>query len=128
MILKLTNDYYMKRKFLLSAFVFIILSGFTSAQTSGKITGKITDATTGEPIPFANVVVEGTNYGAASDFDGVYIIVNVPSGTYSVIASYIGYVKTKTTNVQVLTDLTTNLDFSLTSTAVSLNEEVVVVA
>lgn len=119
----------MKRKFiLLPAYVFIILSGFTFAQSSGKITGKITDASTGEPIPFANIVIEGTNYGAASDFDGEYIIVNVPSGTYNVIASYIGYVKTKTTNVRVLTGLTTNLDFNLTSTAISLEEEVIVIA
>lgn len=119
----------MKMKFiLLSACVFLILSGFTYAQSSGKITGKITDASTGEPIPFTNVVIDGTSYGAASDFDGEYIIVNVPSGSYNVIASYIGYVKTKTTYVRVLTDLTTHLDFTLTPTAISLKEEVVVIA
>jgi outer membrane receptor protein involved in Fe transport len=115
-------------KIILSAFTFLILSGNTFSQSSGKITGKITDESTGEPIPFTNVVIEGTNYGTASDFDGEYIIVNVPSGIYTIIASYIGYVKTKTTNVQVLTDLTTNLDFVLTPTTVSLEEEVVVVA
>ena len=118
----------MNRKFILPACAFLILSGFTFAQSSGKIAGKITDASTGEPIPFTNVVIEGTSYGAASDFDGEYIIVNVPSGTYNIIASYIGYVRTKTTNVLVLTDLTTNLDFVLTPTALSLEEEVVVVA
>ena len=119
----------MKIKFLLlPACVFLLLTGLNFAQSSGKIIGKITDATTGEPIPFTNVVIEGTNFGAASDFDGEYIIVNVPSGVYNVVASYIGYVKTRTTNVQVLTDLTTNLDFSLTPTSVSLQEEVVVTA
>jgi len=118
----------MNRKFILPACAFLILSGFTFAQSSGKIAGKITDASTGEPIPFTNVVIEGTSYGAASDFDGEYIIVNVPSGTYNIIASYIGYIRTKTTNVLVLTDLTTNLDFVLTPTALSLEEEVVVVA
>ena len=118
----------MKIKLLLTVFVFLILSGLAFAQSSGKIMGKITDATTGVPIPFANVVIDGTNLGAASDFNGQYIIINVPSGTYDVVASYIGYVKTKTTNVQVFTDLTTNLDFSLTPTTVSLQEEVVVVA
>ena len=85
----------MKKIFLL--FAFIVLGGYVFAQTSGKISGKITDVSTGEPIPFANVIIEGTNYGAASDLDGEYIIVNVPSGTYNVIASYIGYVKTRTT-------------------------------
>ena len=108
--------------------LFLILPGFSFAQSSGKISGKITDASTGEPIPFTNVVIEGTSYGAASDFEGEYIIVYVPSGTYNVLASYIGYVKTKTTNVRVLTDLTTKLDFTLTPTAISLQEEVIVIA
>lgn len=118
----------MNRKFILPACAFLILSGFTFAQSSGKITGKITDESTGDPIPFTNVVIEGTSYGTASDFEGEFIIVNVPSGTYTIIASYLGYVKTKTTNVQVLTDLTTNLDFVLTPTTLTLEEEVVVVA
>jgi outer membrane receptor protein involved in Fe transport len=119
----------MKRNLLFALLLtFLAGYGFSYAQSSGKITGKITDASTGEPVPFANVVVEGTNYGAASDIDGVYIIVNVPSGTYNIIASYIGYVKTTTQNVQVLTNLTTSLDFVLIPTAVSLEEEIVVVA
>jgi len=113
---------------LLTGLIFLILFDISPAQTSGKITGKITDASTGEPVPFANVVIEGTNYGAASDFDGTYLILNIPSGTYTIVVSYIGYVKTRTTNVKVLTDLTTSLDFVLTPTSVTLEEEIVIVA
>ena len=119
----------MKKEFLLlPAFLFFILSGFVFAQSSGKLTGKITDAATSEPVPFANVVLEGTNYGAASDLEGDYIIVNVPPGTYNVIVSYIGYVKIVTQNVKINTDLTTNIDFVLTPTSVSLEQEIVIIA
>ena len=118
----------MKRKFIQLVCLFFLLTSFSIAQSSGKIVGKVIDSSTGDPVPFANVIIEGTNYGAASDAIGKYIIINVPSGTYSVVASYIGYVKTITENVKVFTDLTTNVDFSLTPTAVSLKDEVVVIA
>ena len=118
----------MKRKFIQLVCLFFLLTSFSIAQSSGKIVGKVIDSSTGDAVPFANVIIEGTNYGAASDAIGKYIIINVPSGTYSVVASYIGYVKTITENVKVFTDLTTNVDFSLTPTAVSLKDEVVVIA
>lgn len=119
----------MKSEFNLKTFfIFLFASSIMFAQTSGKIAGKVTDAATGEPIIGANIIVEGTNHGAATDIDGEYVIVKVPSGNHNIIASYIGYVKTVAKNVQVLTDLTTKLDFKLTSTAVNLNQEIVVVA
>jgi len=40
------------------------------AGNTGKIAGKITDAATGEPLPSANIVVEGTSMGASTDLDG----------------------------------------------------------
>jgi len=119
----------MKKEFLLlSFFLLFILSELILSQSSGKLTGKIMDASTGEPVAFANVVLEGTNFGAASDMDGDYLIVNVPSGTYNIIVSYIGYVKVVTQNVKVHTDLTTKIDFTLTPTSVSLQQEIVIIA
>jgi outer membrane receptor for ferrienterochelin and colicin len=119
----------MKKEFLfLSFFLLFILSGLIYSQSAGKLTGKITDASTGEPVAFANVVLEGTNYGSASDMDGDYLIVNVPSGTYNIIVSYIGYIKIITQNVIVHTDLTTTLDFVLTPTSISLGQEIVIIA
>ena len=119
----------MKREFLfLSFFQLFILSSFIFSQSSGKLTGKISDASTGEPVAFANVILEGTNYGSASDADGDYLIVNVPPGTYNIIVSYIGYIKIITQNVIVHTDLTTTLDFVLTPTSISLEQEIVIIA
>ncbi len=95
--------------------------------TTGKIAGRITDAT-GEALPFVNIIVMGTNYGAASDIDGYYSILNIPPGAYEVKASAIGYNSTVVKNVRVSIDLTTKLDLTLTETSVSLGEDVVVIA
>jgi len=118
----------MKRRIFTIGFIVLIFSCLSYGQSNGKIAGRVIDANTGEPIVGANIIIEGTSLGAASDLDGHYIIVKVPSGTYNVVASYIGYAKTVIQNVQVFTDLTTNLNFKLTPTAVTLNQEIVIVA
>jgi outer membrane receptor protein involved in Fe transport len=106
----------------------LLASVLSFAQNTGKLTGKVTDAATGEPLIGANVFVEGTSYGAATDVEGEYVIIKLPSGTYSVAATYMGYRRTVTKNVQVLNDLTTKLSFRLTQTGVELGEEIVIVA
>lgn len=95
---------------------------------SGKIAGKVTDASTGEPLPFVNVMVEGTTQGAATDLDGNYFIINISPGTYSVKASAIGYNSITAQNIKVASGFTATQDFNLQSTALELDEEVVVVA
>lgn len=96
------------------------------AQT-GKITGRVTDADTGEPLPGVNIILEGTQQGAASDADGYYTIVNVSPGTYTVRASFIGYAQTSVQNVNVNIDLTTTVNFELQPEALT-GEEVIVEA
>jgi len=95
--------------------------------TTGKIAGRVVDAT-GEAIPFVNIIVIGTNYGAASNIDGYFSIINIPPGTYQIKASAIGYNSTVVQNVRVSIDLTTNIDMTLTETSISLSEDVVVIA
>lgn len=80
---------------------------------SGKISGTVVDSTTNEPLVGANVIIVGTNMGAATDFNGKYFIINVPSGTYSLSASEIGYTKVVQQDVIVNIDRTTNIDFNL---------------
>ena len=60
------------------------------AQT-GTLAGMVNDATTGEALAGANVVVDGTGLGAAADAGGSYLIENVPAGTHTITASVIGY-------------------------------------
>ncbi len=110
----------------------LLLTNITASPyfvgTTGKIAGRVIDPATNEGIPFVNVVVMGTNYGAATDMDGYYSIINLPPGTYKIKASAIGYNSQTVDNVKVNIDLTTKIDFQLTDASVQLKEDVVVVA
>jgi outer membrane receptor for ferrienterochelin and colicin len=108
-------------------FFFIILSSISIAQ-SGKIAGQVKDAQTAEPLPFVNILIEGTNFGAASDIDGNYFIINISPGTYSIRASAIGYNSMTITDVTVASGFTTTQDFTLQSAALELGQDVIVVA
>ncbi|MBU1936959.1 TonB-dependent receptor, partial [bacterium] len=92
------------------------------AGTTGKITGHVRDAADREPLIGANVLIEGTTLGASVDMDGYFFIINVPPGTYTVIASYIGYASERQTDVKVKTDLTTDLNFELRPTTMELQQ------
>lgn len=94
---------------------------------AGKITGSITDAETGEPLPGATVTIESLGTGAAADADGRYVILNVPPGTYTLEASMVGFTRTVVENVEVSIDRTTTINFEL-SEAVIEGEEVIISA
>ena len=94
-----------------------LLMSFAISQTTGKIRGKVTSAD-GQPLAGANVIVDGTTKGAATDGDGSYTILNVEAGTYSVTATYIGYQSSTESNVSIKVDLTTPLNFAMATSAV----------
>ncbi len=106
--------------------VLVVLPTLIFAQTSGKISGVITDEN-GNPLGGANVLLVGTTQGTATDADGQYYILNVSVGTYSVRAEYIGYKAFTVDNIHVSADLTTWLDFQLEVAALE-GEEVTVTA
>ncbi len=95
-----------------------------NAQT-GRIGGKITDKKTGEELIGVSVQIEGTSIGAVTDFEGKYIINNVPVGTYSLIISYISYNKKILKGVEVKAKETTINNISLEEATKDLNEVVV---
>lgn len=68
-------------------------SFFFAAGVTAQVTvqGTVLDAETGEPLPAANVVLDELQRGAPADADGNYEINNVPSGTYTIVVSYVGY-------------------------------------
>ncbi|GJQ20449.1 MAG: TonB-dependent receptor [Bacteroidia bacterium] len=78
----------MRRQSLL--FFLLLVPGLAFSQ-GVDIRGIITDSTTAEKLPFANVVLAGTNKGAASNINGFYLIPNVPPGEYTISASSVGY-------------------------------------
>jgi len=107
----------------------LVIFSFASAfaGVTGKVMGRIVDAATGEPLPGVNVVIEGTVMGAATNVNGTYFIINVPVGRYSITATMIGYKPVTKTEVRVIQDFTTTLDFDLEQTVVKV-EGVTVVA
>jgi len=71
----------------------VLLCAFPLFLIAGTVTGKVTEADTGNPLEGANIVVEGTQLGAASDANGMYRISNIPNGTYTISADVIGFQK-----------------------------------
>jgi TonB-linked SusC/RagA family outer membrane protein len=85
-----------------------------------KVTGKVLDAATNEPLIGVNVAVEGTTVGAITDVGGSYSIV-LPGSTGTLVFTYIGY-----TTVKVPLQGQTTIDVKMTSETTALNEVVVV--
>ena len=98
---------------------------FIWGGTTDKITGRITDKETGEPLIGCNIIVIEEGLGAATDLNGYYYILNIPPGTYIVKSMMIGYTNVSYTNVIVNADFTTTIDFQL-SIAVIAGEEITV--
>ncbi|MBT8381256.1 MAG: carboxypeptidase-like regulatory domain-containing protein, partial [Ignavibacteria bacterium] len=90
----------------------LILPTIALAQ-SGKLRGKITDQETGEALIGANVIIVGSSFGAATDVNGDYIILNLNAGVYEVKCSYIGYQTRTISNIRINAGLTTALNFEL---------------
>jgi len=111
---------------LLMVFLFFLsMTQFTLAGTVGKISGVVTDEK-GEPLLGVSVRIENTSIGAAAQFDGSYVILNVPPGTYILTAQTVGYNKMTVQDVEVQVDVTTEQNFKLTSNAIKVEDVVVV--
>lgn len=111
----------MKKTFL----IFSLISTFLFGGTTGKLSGIIKDADTGEPLVGANVIIEGTSFGAATNIRGEYVILNIPPGRYNVKISFIGYETILMQNVVIIVDQTTNLSVDLKPQTLQVGEVVV---
>ncbi len=116
----------MFRKFFTLIICALLVVPFTVAQTTGRITGKVVDLQTGEPLIGANVLVVGTTFGAATDVNGEYTISHLDPGVYSVKASYVGYKSVTISNLRVSAALASQATFRLPSQGVSVGEVQVV--
>lgn len=110
---------------LLSVFIIFACSFNLIAGTTGKISGKVTDAKTGEPLVGANVILTGTNLGGIVDLEGYYSVLNVPAGSYEIQFRFIGYRTHVVKQLQVTSDNTTKLDASMQEDIVTAQEVVI---
>ncbi|HSW56427.1 MAG TPA: carboxypeptidase-like regulatory domain-containing protein [Ignavibacteriaceae bacterium] len=96
------------------------------AGTTGKLSGSVKDAQTGEALVGANIMIVGTDLGAATNVNGSYVILNIPPGNYSVRISFIGYESKIITEVGIVVDQTTVLDVTINPQSIMVDEVVVV--
>ncbi|MCK5521073.1 MAG: carboxypeptidase-like regulatory domain-containing protein, partial [Candidatus Marinimicrobia bacterium] len=93
----------------------LILTGsmMLFAGTTGKISGRVTEQGSGNALIGCNILVNGTPLGAASDYEGNYVILNIPPGSYTLRFSMIGYQRMVIEEVVIMSDLTTTIDAAL---------------
>lgn len=107
--------------------LFFIGSIIMNAQT-GRISGLVMDSKTGETLPGATIMIDGTSKGASADFDGKFAINNVPAGKVTLIVSYISYNSKKINGVTVTANEATDVNIQLDpSSSQDLGEVEVVV-
>ena len=95
------------------ALLIISSSVFGQSHLTGRISGVLVDAETGDPLIGANIYLAGTTIGAGTDLDGSYVILNVPEGTYTLVVSMLSYAETKVTGVKVKFNETTQISLSV---------------
>lgn len=93
-----------------------------AAAQDGKLTGVVTDGTTGEPLAGAQVSIAGTGLGGLTGENGRFFILNVPPGAYTVVAQLIGYQTVRRDNVLIAIDVTRTVNFELAPQAVAVEE------
>jgi TonB-linked SusC/RagA family outer membrane protein len=105
-----------------------VIVSFTASvlaqEGTGGIRGTVKDKATGEALIGANVLVVGTNRGAASNAEGAYQILGLSPGRYAIVARYIGYVQGQTT-LTVVANQTVEVNFTLEQDVLRIDEVVV---
>ena len=103
----------------------IFLSVPTFAQGQGIISGIVVDGETGEELIAVNIIVTGTQIGAASDLNGEFRLTNVPAGTHSLEVSYIGYTKQTVKGIEVKSGEVSKLEIAMMPDVLELEEVIV---
>lgn len=76
----------------ITSLILILIVNFTYIKAqNGVIKGKVVEEVNNDPIPFANIIIEGTTIGGTSDIDGNYRIENLEPGFYNVTCSFVGF-------------------------------------
>ena len=102
--------------------IILLIDSAALAQTTGTVTGTVRDRKTQELLPGVTVVLKGTELGTATDADGRYRLTGVPTGSYNLRASFIGYDPLLRANVVVTSGNANTLNLELNTSAQQLGE------
>lgn len=97
----------------------------TAFSQTGSISGIVVDKSTGDPLPGANVMIQGTSIGAAATLTGEFTIPRAPVGSHTLVVSYIGYKKAEDIEVVVTAGEVTQVNIALEWIGVTLDEVVI---
>ena len=90
------------------------------------VLGKVVDATTNAPLPFASVVLQGQTSGTATDFEGAYRLDGVPSGVHNVVVSFLGYTTETVYEIETTPSRPAVVNVALTEAAIAVDAAEVV--
>jgi TonB-dependent receptor len=114
----------LKMKFICLPLFFLLLTEAGFSQGHGSIYGKVTDKTSGEPLPGATIVIDGMSSGTVTNVSGTYRLMNIPADDYNFTVSFIGYKSEKITKTIVAGE-SIEMNITLAVDAVGLDEVVV---
>ena len=114
-----------KFKLIILLFCIIPFAGYSQKhkKTDAHIIGHVVDMQ-GQHIPFATVCIVGTTIGTTTDKTGHYQLINLPEGTFSIRAQFLGY-KPQTEEVTTIPGQTLEIKFSLQEDMLGLEEVVI---
>ena len=92
--------------------------------TDANIYGHVVDAKSGEHVPYAIIHVKGTTIATTTDMTGHFFLKNLPEGTFTIDAQYMGYT-TMSKMVTTKKNTSKELNFNLSPSDLSLDEVVV---
>ena len=96
----------------------ILFLSFSFSQTTGKISGVVTEKDKNAALPGANIYIANSAYGTASDGDGRFTIINIPPGKYTLKVDMIGYKTVQLDDLIVSVNRTTSLDIEMEATVI----------
>ena len=113
--------------FIYSGFILLILStSHTFAQSNIRLSGWVTDMSSGFPLSNVAVQVENTTHGTYTDEDGFFFIENIPRGNYSIRFSCLGYEIQEVSNIEVVADVAKRLVVNLKPEPIQADSIIVV--
>ncbi|HEY4643134.1 MAG TPA: TonB-dependent receptor, partial [Bacteroidota bacterium] len=115
----------MARWFSIFSVFLLVGSSGAHAGVTGILEGTVKEKQSGQPLAGANVLIVGTEQGAATDADGFFQVPNVRAGAYQVRVSMVGYTTVTLDKVSVYPDLRTEVSVELEPTSIELQEVVV---
>ena len=106
-------------------FPLLLLISVQISSQSSTIKGKVSDATNNESIPFANIYIDETKSGVATDLEGNYQVKNLNPGLYTLTCSFVGYESKSIAEIIVNPNKPTIIDIQLISSSTSLEEVII---